>query len=60
MENIDLAFLINTRYRHRNGRHLVECKKGLFSIDAGTKKEAYREAKHYFVQYFSDGEYDEP
>ena len=42
----------------KNGGVEIKCNKGLWSVYASTLKEAEREAKHYFAQYFSDGEYD--
>jgi hypothetical protein len=35
----------------------VQCKKGLWSVDAPSLEKAEHEARHYFIQYFSDGEY---
>ena len=40
-----------------NQGYSIECKKGLWGVYAPTKQEAEREAKHYFVRYFLDGEY---
>lgn len=37
----------------------IGCKKGLWMVE-GTDKEYVRsQAKHYFIQYWSDGEYDD-
>lgn len=37
----------------------ANCKKGLFGVTAPTKEIAENEAKHYFIQYWADGEYIE-
>lgn len=37
----------------------ITCRKGLWWVDAPTEEEARREAMHYFLQYFSEGEYDQ-
>ncbi len=39
------------------GSYKIECKFGLWSVQAPTKQEAEQEAKHYFEQYKLDGEY---
>lgn len=52
------SFNKNTTYKvTKEGRHEVDCKKGLFGVSAPTKEQAMKEARHYFVQYFEDGEY---
>jgi hypothetical protein len=38
--------------------YTIKCKKGLWRVDCQNKRRAEVEAKHYFAQYFSDGEYD--
>ncbi len=35
----------------------IDCKLGLWGVDAPTHQEAMREAAHHFEQYKSDGEY---
>ena len=35
----------------------IKCVKGLWSVDAPSKKRAEKEARHYFAQYYADGEY---
>lgn len=40
--------------------YIVRCKKHLWYVHAPTSEEAEREARHYFVRYFLDGEYDQP
>ena len=37
----------------------IKCKKGLWSVDAPTERKADVEARHYFTQYYADGEYME-
>lgn len=44
-------------HRLKNGRHIYECPKGLWSVSSPERKVALREAVHYFQQYYSDGEY---
>ena len=36
----------------------IRCVLGLWGVYAATKEDAEREARHYFAQYYSDGEYD--
>ena len=38
-------------------RYECRCNKGLWSVDAPTKKLALLEGSYYFAQYLSDGEY---
>jgi len=61
MSKIDDEFHKYT-YKHKEGdRFCINCKKGFWGVSAPTKEEATREAKHYFVQYWMDGEYsDDP
>lgn len=44
------------RKKKKDG-YAIECKLGLWGVDAPTKKEAENEAKYYFSQYKLDGEY---
>ena len=39
------------------GGYEIECKFGLWSVQASTKSEAEQEARYYFEQYKLDGEY---
>lgn len=55
--NIDEAYSKYTKHTQLDGRYQIECVKGLFGVDAPTKEQAENEAKHYFWQYFEDGEY---
>ena len=40
-----------------DGRVSIDCVKGLWGVNAPTLERAEIEARHYFRQYFSDGEY---
>lgn len=60
-----IAFIKNTRHRLFPSRAWptrceISCRKGLWSVTAPTELEAYREALHYFRQYYGDGEYSDP
>ena len=58
LDGIVESFDKNTTYKvTKQGQHKVDCKKGLFGVCAPTKEEAMKEARHYFIQYFEDGEY---
>ena len=39
-------------------RFEAKCAKGLFGATASTKEEVTKEALHYFMQYYADGEYE--
>jgi hypothetical protein len=43
--------------RSRNGC-TIQCRLGLWRVDAATVEQAEREARHYWTQYHADGEYD--
>ena len=43
--------------KHRCGRTAINCKLGLWGVDAPTLQQAVDEAKCYFSQYKLDGEY---
>ena len=43
--------------KHRDGLTNINCKLGLWGVSAPTMQEAVDEAKHYFLQCLSDGEY---
>ena len=45
------------KIKHRCGRTIINCKLGLWGVDAPSAKVAMREATYYFNQYKSDGEY---
>jgi hypothetical protein len=55
----DKSFNKNTILTKLKGRWECECKKGLWSVSAPTKKEANKVGRHYFQQYLFDGEYDD-
>ena len=46
------VFLIKTKTGYS-----ARCKKGMWRVDAPTKEQAEKEGRHYFAQYFMDGEY---
>ena len=56
--DIDESFDKNTNYKISQYGHEFNCSKGLWGVCAPTKKQAEDEAKHYFIQYFEDGEYE--
>jgi hypothetical protein len=56
--DIDKAFDEFTEMVMIGTRCEISCKKGLWGTSAPTKEQALSEAKHYFWQYYSDGEYD--
>lgn len=56
-EAMDEIFKENTTYKKTKFGHEINCKKGLWGVCAPTKEQAEKEAKHYFIQYFDDGEY---
>lgn len=41
-----------------NNRVEIECPLGLWSFNGKDNEQTENEAKYYFMQYFSDGEYD--
>lgn len=54
---IDAAYKKFTTHKKTQYGYEISCAKGLWGVCAPTADQADREAKHYFVQYFSDGEY---
>ena len=54
---IDEAFTKNVSIAKMDDQWSAQCKKGLFAVFAPTEKQAVSEAKHYFIQYYEDGEY---
>jgi hypothetical protein len=48
----------NTTFVMIGQRYRIDCNKGLWSVEGANREEVVREAKHYFFQYESDGEYD--
>jgi len=55
---IEEAFARHTTYKEKDGRHTFDCRP-FFSVDAPTKQQAETEARHYFWQYYQDGEFDQ-
>lgn len=41
-----------------DGSMEVNCKRGLWGVFGSNKDRVEREAKHYWAQYYRDGEYD--
>ena len=59
MNSIEKAFKENTEItRDRDGTYNIDCKKGLWGVSGAIYPKVMNEAKHYFQQYYSDGEYD--
>ena len=58
MTDFNAEFKKNTKHKVTIYGFEINCKKGLWSVCAPTEKQALNEAKHYFSQYLSDGEYD--
>ena len=58
IDDIDAAFKQNTTMKRGATRTIIKCKKGLFSVSAPSYKQAMKEARHYFRQYYIDGEYN--
>ena len=54
---MDEAYKKWTVRRKSKHGYIVRCKKGLWGVEAPTKEESEREARHYFALYFGDGEY---
>lgn len=40
------------------GQFQIKCKLGLWGVTAPSFESADNEARHYWIQYYSDGEYD--
>lgn len=55
--NYDKLFRKNTSQRKTTNGFCIKCRKGLWRVDAPSKQKAMIEARHYFAQYFQDGEY---
>ena len=56
--DIDEAFKKYTKHKEIAGQHKISCVKGLWSVSGPTRASVDKEAKHYFWQYFEDGEYE--
>ncbi len=46
-----------TKRKRKNGRVSINCKLGLWSVEAPNEDAAMCEALHYWQQYRGDGEY---
>ena len=57
-DKIEDSFKANTKISKRNGLFAVEGKKGLWGAYAKDKDVAMKQARHYFIQYYWDGEYE--
>ena len=47
----------STKTKERDGTISIQCKLGLWGVNAGCEANVINEALHYFMQYKSDGEY---
>ena len=52
------SFEKDTVKSYKNGRYQIDCRLGLWGVDAYTSAQAEYEAMHYYAQYKKDGEYD--
>lgn len=50
-------FYACTKSKKSKGSFSIDCRLGLWGVTAPTLEQAVDEAKHYFLQYLSDGEY---
>ena len=57
MIGLDKVFKSCTTMRKTESGYMIQCKFGLWRVDAPTLDIAEREAKRYFFLYFGDGEY---
>ena len=55
---IDEAFNKNVEIKDKFVYWQARCLKGLWSVTGLTKEQCMKEARHYFIQYYQDGEYD--
>ncbi len=55
--DIDKAFKQCTTTKKLKDGIRIKCVLGLWAVYAPNKEAALREAKHYFIQYYQDGEY---
>lgn len=55
--NIEDAFKKFVRYKNKAGHH-YDCILGNFGVFSSNREEAEQEARYYFAQYWSDGDYD--
>ena len=52
------SFEENTTHTKTSYGHKIDCKLRLWGVTAPTIEIAEQEARHYFIQYDMDGEYD--
>lgn len=45
--------------KRSEGGRSIDCKLGLWGITSYSPESAEREARHYWIQYYQDGEYDQ-
>jgi hypothetical protein len=50
-------FYMCTKSKKSKGLHIIDCRLGLWGVSAPTIEKAVVEARHYFLQCLSDGEY---
>lgn len=43
--------------KHGKGFYDILCRCGFWGVSTSNKEESEREAKHYWIQYYNDGEY---
>lgn len=57
--NIELQFQKNTKSSlTATGTLTIRCRKGLWAVSSRDHDAVKRDARHYFFQYWKDGEYD--
>lgn len=60
MKTLDMDIFFErcvTRTVRRSNRYDIDCKLGLWGASGPDPESVEREARHYWIQYFSDGEY---
>jgi hypothetical protein len=57
--DLDALFERSVIRRKRRHGYNIKCSRGLWEVWAPTQETAEQMAKHYFVQYLEDGEYEE-
>ena len=58
MTEVDEFKACTVKKKHKYGRTEIQCKLGLWDVDAYHEINAVAEAMRYFRQYKSDGEYN--
>jgi len=58
VSDVDSSALFDKCVRRSRNGCTIRCRLGLWCVDAPTVDQAEREARHYWVQYHADGEYD--